>query len=157
MHAYVYALLTAVFWGSSTTLGKIVITHNSHLYTLALKFLCTGLIGWIIVYFSHEMMNPVEIVTRISTKPIHIIFLIFISDILATGVYYRSLRDMPATIATILELAFPLTGFILDYMLYDVIPSSIKVVAAFTILISIVILPHCHFIEEKSDNFTLMA
>lgn len=57
---------------------------------------------------------------------------------------------MPATIATILELAFPLTGFILDYVLYDVVPSPLKVVAAFTILISIIILPHCHFIEEKN-------
>lgn len=90
-----------------------------------------------------------EITYRLSVKPIHILFLIFISDMLATGVYYRSLRDIPATIATILELAFPLTGFILDYILYDVTPSPMKIVAAFTILISIVILPHCHFIEER--------
>lgn len=59
---------------------------------------------------------------------------------------------MPATIATIFELAFPLTGFVLDYMLYDVTPSPMKVIAALTILMSIVILPHCHFIEENSEN-----
>lgn len=90
-----------------------------------------------------------------SIHPLHIIFLIFISDLLATGIYYRGLRNVPATLATIFELTFPLTGFVLDYMLYDVTPSPMKVVAAFTILMSIVILPYCHFIEEKEPTQVL--
>lgn len=151
IHAYIYALLTAIFWGSSTTLSKIVLTHNSHLYALALRLFFTGLIGWIIVFASREMIGMGEIVTKVSSSPANVLFLIFISDLLAYGMYYRGLRDVPATIATIFELTFPLTGFILDYMLYDVTPSPLKVVAAFTILMSIVILPHCHFIEEKKS------
>ena len=87
---------------------------------------------------------------KVSVNPLNIVFLVFVSDLLATGVYYRGLRDIPATMASIFELAFPLTGFVLDYMLYDVVPSPMKTVAALTILMSIVILPHCHFIEEKS-------
>lgn len=62
------------------------------------------------------------------------------------------LRNVPATIATIFELAFPLTGFVLDYILYDVVPSPMKVVAAITTLMSIVILPYCHFVEEKTNT-----
>lgn len=57
IHAYIYAVLTAIFWGSSTTLSKIVITHNSALYSLALRLFFTGLIGWIIVFFSNEMIG----------------------------------------------------------------------------------------------------
>jgi len=151
-HAYIYALLTAVFWWSGTTLSKIVLTHNSHLYALSLRLLFTGLIGWIIVFASREMMSLWEIVTKVSINPANVLFLIFVSDLLGYGMYYRGLRDVPATIATIFELAFPLTGFILDYMLYDVTPSPMKVVAALTILMSIVILPHCHFIEETETG-----
>lgn len=149
LHAYFYALLTAIFWGTSTTYAKIVVTKNSHLYALGLRLLFTGLIGWIIVFVSHEMIELSAIAQKISVNPLNIIFLIFVSDLLAYSIYYRGLQDVPATIATIFELAFPLTGFIIDYMLYDSIPSPMKVVAAMTILMSIVILPHCHFIEEK--------
>ncbi len=153
--AYIYAILTAIFWGTSTTFSKIVITHNSSLYALALRFLFTGLIGWVIVAFSHQMIGAGEIVQKMSIHPLHIVFLIFISDLLATSIYYRGLRNVPATLATIFELTFPLTGFVLDYMLYDVTPSPMKVVAAFTILMSIVILPYCHFIEEKESKQVL--
>ena len=149
MHAYIYALLTAVFWGSGTTFSKIVLTHNHHLYALALRLFFTGVIGWVIVFFSHEMISITEMSTKIISSPLSVLFLIFISDLLGYGMYYRGLRDVPATIATIFELAFPLTGFVLDYILYDVTPSPMKVVAAMTILMSIVILPHCHFIEER--------
>lgn len=106
------------------------------------------MIGWVIVFASHEMIEITEMETRFISNTTNILFLIFISDILGYGLYFRGLRDVPATIATIFELTFPLTGFILDYMLYDVVPSPMKVVAAMTILMSIVILPHCHFIEE---------
>jgi drug/metabolite transporter (DMT)-like permease len=98
------------------------------------------------------MISLGEISTKIISSPVKVLFLIFISDLLGYGMYYRGLRDVPATIATIFELAFPLTGFMLDYMLYDVTPSPMKVVAALTILMSIVILPHCHFIEEKQEK-----
>ena len=148
--SYIYAILTAIFWGSSTTLSKIVITHNSSLYTLALRFFFTGVIGWIIVFASHEMMSVGEIFGKIALQPTNILFLIFVSDILATGAYYRGLREVPATLATIFELTFPLTGFILDYILYEVTPSPMKVVAACVILTSIVILPYCHFLEENT-------
>jgi len=96
-------------------------------------------------------------VDKISVRPLDILFIIFISDILASALYLKSLKNIPATIATIFELAFPLTGFILDFILYDVTPSPMKVVAAFTILVSIVILPHCHFIEENPEPQTVLA
>lgn len=152
IHAYIYALLTAIFWGTSTTFSKIVITHNSPLYALTLRFLFTGIIGWLIVILSQDMISISEIVTKASINPANIFFLIFISDLLATGIYYRGLRNVPATLATIFELTFPLTGFVLDYMFYDVTPSPMKVVAALTILMSIVILPYCHFIEENQPH-----
>lgn len=86
--------------------------------------------------------------SKINTHPANILFLIFISDILGYSLYFRGLKNIPATLATIFELTFPLTGFVLDYAFYDVTPSPLKVIAAFTILLSIVILPYCHFIEE---------
>lgn len=96
------------------------------------------------------MIGAWALVDKVIESPINIIFLIFVSDILATGIYFRGLRNVPATLATIFELTFPLTGFVIDYMLYDVVPSPMKVVAAMTILLSTVILPYCHFIEENS-------
>lgn len=155
LHSYIYAILTAIFWWTSTTYAKIVVTKNSHLYALGLRLLFTGLLGWVIVFISHEMIELSAIAQKISMNPFNIIFLIFVSDLLAYSIYYRGLQDVPATIATIFELAFPLTGFIIDYILYDSIPSPMKVVAAMTILMSIVILPHCHFIEEKHQKLLI--
>jgi len=157
INAYIYALLTAFFWGSGTTFSKIVITHNSSLYALSLRFLFTGIVGWIIVIISHEIIGSGEIIDKMSLNPLNILFLIFICDILATSIYFRGLRNVPETLTTIFELTFPLTGFVLDYMLYDVTPSPMKVVAALVILMSIVILPYCHFIEETSEDIRLAA
>lgn len=148
--AYIYALCTALCWGTATTLNKIVIKRNSALYTLGLRFLFTGLIGWIIVFFSNDMIWFSDLAQRVMVNPMNILFLIFISDIFAMGIYLRGLRNIPATLTSIFELTFPLTGFIIDYILYDVVPSPMKTVAAFTILLSILIMPYCHFIEEST-------
>jgi drug/metabolite transporter (DMT)-like permease len=109
------------------------------------------------VLFSQEAVHLQNIADSMLKNPLNILFLIFVGDILATGLYYRGLHNVPATLATIFELTFPLTGFILDYMIYDVTPSPMKVVAALVILMSIVILPYCHFIEEKVEKNKLIA
>lgn len=93
--------------------------------------------------------------SRASVSPMSLVFLIFISDIFAYSIYLRGLKDVPATMATIFELTFPLTGFVIDYAINDTIPSPMKIVAASVILFSIVILPYCHFIEEDKSKLAL--
>gem|GEM_PF-1334733 len=43
-------------------------------------------------------------------------------------------------------------------MIHDIVPSPIKIVAALTIIVSIIILPYCHFLEgEKKEKIISMA
>jgi drug/metabolite transporter (DMT)-like permease len=147
--SYLYALGVAASWWSSTTFGKIVFEHNSPIFALGLRFLCTGFIaGWLVVLLG-EQINIHAISESVKEASLSLLFIIFIWNILGYGLFSYGLRAIPATIATIFELAFPLTGFVLDYTIYDVAPSPVKIVAALTILVSIIILPHCHFIEER--------
>ncbi len=73
----------------STTLSKIAITDNSQLYIMTLRFIFTGLIGWCLVFFLPAEASVTEQFSTLSYNLGSIIFIIFISDIIATSLYFR--------------------------------------------------------------------
>lgn len=152
MKSYLYALGAAIFWWTSTTFNKIISEHNSHSYITSIRFLCTWFIAFIIIYLTWSETPFNSIIPTIKWDFYPILFIILFSNITAYQFYLAWIQKIPAIIATIFELSFPLTGFVIDFMIHDITPSSIKIVGAITILVSIIILPHCHFIEEKKKD-----
>ena len=99
-----------------------------------LRFLFAAIIMLIIASTTGDISS----ITEITTKQI-IIFLIiaFTTGGAAIFLYYYGLKKISASVASICELAFPLTAVILEYFIHDNIMDLVQWMGAGVLLLSI--------------------
>jgi drug/metabolite transporter (DMT)-like permease len=102
--ASLLALGAAALWASGTVLGRLVVSELSATHITALRFLF-GFATMIVVVGARG--EPFTVPWR--AVP-YIVPLALIVGLLALSLYYRGLRNTPASRATFAELAFPLTA-----------------------------------------------
>lgn len=112
--AALLSLLAAFSFGSSTVLSKRALKHVEFKLGTYLRFLISSVVMLLIVAGAGELTH----FDQVSNKQI----LIFIMIAFSTGgpaifLYYYGLRRITASVATICELAFPLTAVLLEYFL----------------------------------------
>lgn len=107
------ALLAAFSFGSSTVFGKRILTNSSFLTALYTRFFFTSIITFFVVLFNGDFKYLLEV------TPFQwgIFFTIMLtSGSMAIMIYYRGLRYIDASVATICELAFPISSVLFDYI-----------------------------------------
>src|ERR1700730_17791692 len=107
LEAGLYALGAAALWASGTVLGRFVLGKLSFTTTTALRFtlaLPVLIVIAVLQYggsaFSHYQVSDVLPFLGIALIP----------GFIALLIYYRALATSPATLATIAELAYPVTA-----------------------------------------------
>lgn len=132
--AALFALLAAFSFSSSTVLSKRALRNVDYEMGTYLRFLFATIIMIIIA----STMGDISSITEITTKQI-IIFLIiaFTTGGAAIFLYYYGLKHISASVASICELAFPLTAIILEYFVHGNILSPVQWVGAVLLLVSI--------------------
>ena len=132
--AALFALLAALSFSSSTVLSKRALKNVSFELGTYLRFAITSVIMLIIVLASGTM-NSID---DVSTKQIYIFILIaFTTGGPAIFLYYYGLKRISASVASICELAFPLTAVVLEFVLRDNILGPVQWVGALILLFSI--------------------
>jgi len=133
--AALFALLAAFSFSSSTVLSKRALRNVSFEMGTFLRFLFSTVIMFVIVISLGEMGS----VSNITTKQV-IIFLIiaFSTGGAAIFLYYYGLKRITASVASICELAFPLTAVVLEYFVHGNILSPIQWGGAIVLLSSII-------------------
>ena len=132
--AVLFALLAALSFSSSTVLSKRALKNVSFELGTYLRFAITSVIMLIIVLAS----GTINSVTDVSTKQIYIFILIaFTTGGPAIFLYYYGLKRISASVASICELAFPLTAVILEFALRDNILGPVQWAGALILLFSI--------------------
>ncbi len=58
-----------------------------------------------------------------------------LSGVLGTTMYYRGIKNTPATQASIFELAFPITGFIIDIFVQHTAPDTVQILGGICLII----------------------
>jgi drug/metabolite transporter (DMT)-like permease len=115
------AILAAFSFGSSTVMGKRVISKVSFQVATYIRFGMVTFIMLAVVLVSGKLTQ----VTEISSFQFGLIWIIvFTSGAAAIALYYFGLKRVLASQATILELAFPVVALVLDYTLHDTVLSS---------------------------------
>lgn len=133
--ASLFSLLAAFSFASSTVLSKkLLIKINFELATF-LRFAATTFILLIVVLYNQEL------VTVFTLKQSHVAVFLLIA--ITTGgpaifMYYYGLQKISASVATICELAFPLTAIILEYILRGNIMTTVQWIGAAVLIISII-------------------
>ena len=132
--ATLFALLAAFSFSSSTVLSKRALRNVDYEMGTYLRFLFATIIMLIIAASTGDILSLPEI----TTKQI-IIFLIiaFTTGGAAIFLYYYGLKKISASVASICELAFPLTAVVLEYFVHGNILSPVQWIGAAILLISI--------------------
>jgi len=147
--AALFALLAAISFSSSTVLSKRALKNVSFELGTYLRFAITSVIMLIIVVASGTLNSAADV----STKQIYIFILIaFTTGGPAIFLYYYGLKRIPASVASICELAFPLTAVILEFTLRDNILSSIQWAGALILLFSILRVTRIRTIIAKNTS-----
>ncbi len=133
--AAMFALIAALSFGSSTVLSKRALRNVSFEMGTYLRFLFSALIMLVIVV----SLGDIGSISVITKKQI-IVFLIiaFTTGGAAIFLYYYGLKRITASVATICELAFPLTAVLLEYFIRGNLLNAVQWAGAGVLFLSIV-------------------
>jgi drug/metabolite transporter (DMT)-like permease len=132
--AALFALVAALCFAASTVLSKRALRNIDYQMGTYLRFSLTAIIMLFIVL----SMGQLDSVSNISFHQLLVFLIIaFSSGGAAIFLYYYGLKEISASVATICELAFPLTAVILEYLLRGNILSWSQWVGALLLIVSI--------------------
>jgi drug/metabolite transporter, DME family len=116
-----YALGAAGLWGLGTVLGRHL---TSQLGFAALTSLRFGLALPALVVFVAIDDRPSGLGEITGQDFVGIVLLALVPGLAALLLYYRGLRSTPASVATLAELAFPLSAVTLNYLFFGTVLSG---------------------------------
>jgi len=126
-----YAILAAFAFGSSTVFGKDLVDHLWFKLTTALRFIVTALLAWLAIL----LFGDIAAIAQFESLHWQLFTLIvFTSGAVGLGLYYFGLKKIPASAATIFELAWPLSGIIFDYIFNGNILSPVQILFSIILL-----------------------
>jgi len=147
--AAIFALIAAISFSSSTVLSKRALRNVGFELGTYLRFTLTTIIMLIIVLTSGTITE----ISEISSHQLFIFLLIaFTTGGTAIFLYYYGLKRISASVATICELAFPLTAVMLEYFLRGNIMGPVQWAGAFLLLFSIVGVTNLSSIMTKAKD-----
>lgn len=146
LKASFYAIIAAFAFGSSTVFGKRMVSRISYKQTLFFRYGFTALILGVVNIISGNI-GDFNQVTPLNWK-------LFILIGLTTGsgaifIYYYGLRHVKASVATILELAYPISSIVFDYIFNGNILSPIQWVSMAVMIFSIIKITKLNMQEGK--------
>lgn len=147
--AALFALLAAFSFSSSTVLSKRALRNVDYEMGTYLRFLFATIIMLIIATVTGDIYG----IKEVSAKQI-IIFLIiaFTTGGAAIFLYYYGLKRISASVASICELAFPLTAVVLEYFVHGNILSPVQWMGAGVLLISILKVSGINILSDLQNS-----
>ena len=132
--AALFALIAAFSFSSSTVFSKRALKNVDYGMGTYLRFLFTSIIMLIIALTTKDVFSMGQIT---SLQIIIFLIIAFTTGGAAIFIYYYGLKKISASVASICELAFPLTAVILEYFVHGNILSPIQWIGTIVLLISI--------------------
>ena len=128
----VFSLLAAFSWGSSTTFGKYSLKNINYGLLAALRF------GFTVIIMLIPAMKYFSTLSSIETSVWKtLIIVVFTSGAVAMYLYYYGLKKIPASLATLCELAWPVSAIVFDYLFNHNILSGTQIAGAVILVIAV--------------------
>jgi drug/metabolite transporter (DMT)-like permease len=132
-HAAVYAALAAFAFGSSTVFGKRVVNKLDFSTVTALRFGITALMALLLILITGSIFHFKDLNVFYFK---YLFLIVFTSGAFAMYIYYYGLKRIPASVATICELFWPLSAVFLDYVINKNFLNYIQIIASVILLIA---------------------
>jgi drug/metabolite transporter (DMT)-like permease len=117
------AVGAAALWGMGTVLGRHMTSHLAPAEITALRFGIGLPASAVLVVIT----GGTESFVIGGGDVFPLVLLALIPGLLALSIYYRGLRTTPASIATLAELAFPLSAIVLNYLIFGAVLNASQV------------------------------
>lgn len=116
VEAALFALAAAIAWGSSTAFSRYVLIGHSNTLVTGVRFVITVplALGFVIGFGQLSSLSAIT-----GGQFITLCVIALSTGMLALWIYYRGLKQTPARISAIVELAFPLTAIMIDLWMYN--------------------------------------
>jgi drug/metabolite transporter (DMT)-like permease len=112
-NAAFFSLIAAFSFGTSTVFGKRISNHLDYKAVAALRFGITAVLALLVLIFSASL-SSINLVS--STQWSLLALIVLTSGAGSMFIYYFGLRRVSASAATILEIFWPFSALILDYV-----------------------------------------
>ncbi len=133
--AVLYAMIATISFASSTVFSKRALKNVEFKMGTYLRFSLTALMMLIIVALSQDFSKVADITSR---QAFIFALIVFSSGAPAIFLYYYGLKHITASVATIAELAFPLTAIVLEYFVHGNMLSIVQWFGVGILLFSII-------------------
>jgi drug/metabolite transporter (DMT)-like permease len=133
-----YALFAAFLWGVSTVVGKKVLLSVESQVLTFWRFFFGLLTLLVLVRMSRQSSLELPFIYSDATVLKSLFLMALIPGFLGVMFYYRGLTRVPASIATILELAFPLSAMWVNARYLNLHLENVQVLAAFVLMAAMV-------------------
>lgn len=132
--AALLSLVAAFSFGSSTVFSKRALRNVNFSLGTYLRFLLASIImiAWVVATGEHNTVNQVSY-----SQWMTFLLIAFTTGGAAIFLYYYGLKSITASVATICELAFPLTAVILDYFIHGNVLNAVQWIGVIILIISI--------------------
>lgn len=111
--AALLALLAAFSWGASTVFGRYALKSLSYVSLTGLRFSLTAILIFIYLAASGKAST---LGTLSGGQWWYLIAIVFSTGLVALVIYYRGLSGVPARVSTLLELTWPISAIIIDWV-----------------------------------------
>lgn len=130
-----FSLIAAISFSSSTVFSKRALRNVGFEMGTYLRFLLSAVIMFVIA----SIMGDIKSIVNVSASQ----WLVFLLIAFTTGgaaifLYYYGLKKITASVATICELAFPLTAVVLEYFLRGNILNPVQWLGVILLIFSII-------------------
>ena len=113
----VFAVAAAFFWGSGTIWGKLLLQKYDQSFVLACRFLLGAVFSVVLAFAIHGGLKYDLVISGELYKSI--IYMAVISGVFATSFFYAGLKWVKASLASILELFFPVSSVIIMWLSFN--------------------------------------
>lgn len=129
--AALFALGSAVAWGSTTALSRYTLLKHDDRFITGLRFIIATAMALIAIIFLGQQS---ALMTLTWPQAFQFIFIALSTGMVALLIYYKGLKTTSVHISTILELTFPLLAVGIDFVLYKKTLSPIQMGAGCILL-----------------------
>lgn len=133
--AVIFALLAAIFWGSSTVFGRALTQNFDFPHLTALRYT----IGLATMFVILMIIGPSEtFITMAYANIIPLSLMALITGgVIPLMLYYRGLTETKAKIATFAELAYPVSAVAVNWVVLDATLNSVQLLAGACLVIGV--------------------
>lgn len=132
------AFAATLIWGASTVAGKALLSRHSNSVVLFWRFAIAAFFLGCFVLSSGVPLPWAQIFTTEILLPL--LALGLVTQAAAYWIYYIGLRQLPASLATFIELLYPLVGIFLPIVLKGESVTPLQGFASVTLLIAVSLL-----------------